>query len=52
MKHPNGIKILTGTSNPKLASAVAKKLGKKVNEPVSTFPDGENRVIIPDVLRR
>lgn len=52
MKYKNGIAILTGTSNPNLAASVAKILHKNVIEPVSTFPDGEKRVVIKGLLRR
>lgn len=44
--------ILTGSSNPLLARAIAKKLRVKIAEPVSYFADGEIRVKIPENLRR
>lgn len=44
--------LLTGSANPKLASAVGIILGKKVYETVSLFADGEEKIEIPENLRR
>lgn len=52
MSKNNGFVLLTGTANLKLAQDVAKILGKNINESVSTFADGEKRIIIPENLRR
>ncbi len=48
----NGFVLLTGTANVKLAKDVAKILGKNVDETVTTFADGEKRIIIPENLRK
>ncbi len=52
MPNNNGFVLLTGTANLKLAKEVASILGKDVHETISTFADGEKRVIIPENLRR
>ncbi len=52
MANDNGFVLLTGTANLKLAQDVAKILGKNVGETVSTFADGEKRIIIPENLRK
>ena len=52
MPNDNGFVLLTGTANIKLAQDVAKILGKNVDETVTTFADGEKRVIIPENLRK
>jgi|SRR6185369_1125107 len=44
--------LLTGRANPKLAHAIGKKLGVAVDEPVSSFADGEIRVRINSNVRR
>lgn len=45
--------ILTGRANLKLAKEIGEILGKKVNEPVSSFSDGEIRIKgIPNLRRR
>lgn len=44
--------LLTGRSNPKLAQAVGKLLKKTVDQPISTFSDGETRVKITPNLRQ
>lgn len=48
----NGFVLLTGTANLKLAKDIADILGKKVDETVSVFADGEKRIIIPENLRK
>ncbi len=48
----NGFVLLTGTANLGLAQDVAKILGKDVDETVTTFADGEKRIIIPENLRK
>lgn len=48
----NGYVLLTGTANLKLAQDIAKILGKNADETVTTFADGEKRVIIPENLRK
>lgn len=52
MPNSNGFVLLTGTANLKLAKDIAKILGKNVDEVVSTFADGEKRVVIPENLRK
>ena len=52
MPNSNGFVLLTGTSNLKLAKDVAKILGKEVDETVTTFADGEKRIVIPENLRK
>lgn len=52
MGNNNGFVILTGTANLKLARDIAKILGKNVDETVSTFADGEKRIVIPENLRK
>jgi len=52
MPNSNGFVLLTGTANLKLAKDIAKILGKNVDETVSTFADGEKRIIIPENLRK
>lgn len=52
MANDNGFVLLTGTANLKLAQEVAKSLGKNVDETVTTFADGEKRIIIPENLRK
>jgi ribose-phosphate pyrophosphokinase len=44
--------LLTGRANPKLAHAIGKILGVDVDEPVSSFADGEVRVRIHSNVRR
>lgn len=52
MASDNGFVLLTGTANLKLAKDVAKILGKNADETVTTFADGEKRIVIPENLRR
>src|SRR3989344_5521830 len=52
MPNNNGFVLLTGTANLKLAKDIAKILGKNVDETVSTFADGEKRILIPENLRK
>lgn len=52
MPTSNGFVLLTGTANLKLAKDVAAILGKNVDETVTTFSDGEKRIIIPENLRK
>lgn len=52
MPNSNGFVLLTGTANLKLAKEVGVILGKAIHETVTTFADGEKRVIIPENLRR
>lgn len=52
MPNNNGFVLLTGTANLKLAKDIAKNLGKQVFETVSTFADGEKRIVIPENLRK
>ena len=52
MANSNGFVLLTGTANLKLAKNIATYLKKDVYETVSTFADGEKRVIIPENLRK
>lgn len=52
MPNSNGFVLLTGTANLKLAKDIGNILGKAVHETVSTFADGEKRIIIPENLRR
>lgn len=52
MANSNGFVLLTGTANLKLAKDVAKILGKDADETVTTFADGEKRIIIPENLRK
>lgn len=48
----NDFVLLTGTANLKLAKDIAKILGKNIHETVTTFLDGEKRIIIPENLRK
>lgn len=52
MSDNNDFVLLTGTANLKLAQDVASILGKTVHETVTTFADGEKRVIIPENMRK
>lgn len=52
MPNNNGFVLITGTANRKLAKDVAEILGKNADETVSTFANGEKRVIIPENLRK
>jgi len=52
MPNSNGFVLLTGTANLKLAQDIAKILDKEVYETVTTFADGEKRIIIPENLRK
>lgn len=52
MPTSNGFVLLTGTANLQLAKDIAKILGKVADETVTTFSDGEKRVIIPENLRK
>ncbi len=52
MPNNNGFVLLTGTANLKLAQDVAKILGQNADETVTTFADGEKRIIIPENLRK
>lgn len=52
MPNSNGFVLLTGTANLKLAQDIAKILGKNIDETVTTFADGEKRIIIPENLRK
>ena len=47
-----GLRLLTGRSNPQLAQDVAAILGQEVQQPISEFPDGTLDVQIPVSLRR
>ncbi len=44
--------LLTGRSHPQLARDIAKLLGQKLYEPITSFSDGEIRVRIPQNMRR
>lgn len=44
--------LLTGSANPKLAHEIGKILGKEVFETVTLFADGEEKIEIPQNLRR
>ncbi len=44
--------LLTGASNVPLAKSIAKILKKNLNEPITTFADGEIRVKISQNMRR
>lgn len=44
--------LLTGRANPQLARSIASILKKPLDEPISSFPDGEVRVRIRPNLRR
>lgn len=48
----NGFVLVTGRSNPALASQIAKNLHRELQECVTVFADGEIRVKIPPNLRR
>lgn len=52
MANDNGFVLLTGTANLALAKDIASHLNKQVFETVSTFADGEKRIIIPENLRK
>ena len=52
MPNNNGFVLLTGTANLKLAKDIGQILGKTVHETVSSFADGEKRIIIPENLRK
>lgn len=52
MPNSNGFVLLTGTANLKLAKDVAKIFGKNIDETVTTFADGEKRIVIPENLRQ
>lgn len=52
MATDNGFVLLTGTANLKLAKDISKILGKNADETVTTFADGEKRIIIPENLRK
>lgn len=52
MQSSNGFVLLTGTANLRLAKDIAKILGQNADETVTTFADGEKRIIIPENLRR
>ena len=52
MPNDNSFILLTGTANLKLAQDIAKILGQNVDETVTSFADGEKRIIIPENLRR
>lgn len=52
MPNSNGFVLLTGTANLKLAKRIGQILGKNVDETVTTFADGEKRIIIPENLRK
>ncbi len=52
MTNSNGFVLLTGTANLKLAKDIARILGKNIDETVTTFADGEKRIIIPENLRK
>lgn len=44
--------LLTGTANLKLAQDIASILKRVVHQTVTTFADGEKRVVIPENLRK
>lgn len=44
--------LLTGNSNPGLATSIAKHLKKNLYNPISIFADGEIRVKVPENCRR
>jgi len=48
----NGLVLVTGRSNPSLATQIAEYLNKDLHESVTAFADGEIRVIIPPNLRQ
>jgi ribose-phosphate pyrophosphokinase len=48
---PEDYVLLTGRSNQKLASDIAKLLKQKIHEPISVFSDGEVRVRVPVSMR-
>lgn len=52
MTNSNGFVLLTGTANLPLAKAIAKILGKDIDETVTVFADGEKRIVIPENLRQ
>jgi len=52
MPNSNSFVLLTGTANLKLAKDIAKYLKKPIHETVSTFADGEKRIVIPENLRK
>src|SRR3990170_4230591 len=52
MPNSNGFVLLTGNANLGLARDIAKILGKPVDETVTTFADGEKRIVIPENLRK
>ncbi len=52
MVYSNDFVLLTGRSNPQLAKAIGKILKKSVDEPISSFSDGEVRVRVKPNLRR
>ena len=52
MTNSNGFVLLTGTANLGLARDIAKYLKKPIFETVTTFADGEKRIIIPENLRK
>lgn len=52
MANDNGFVLLTGTANLKLAQKIGQILGKNVYETVTTFADGEKRIVIPENLRK
>lgn len=52
MASENGFVLLTGTANLPLAKDIAKILGKNIDETVTTFADGEKRIVIPENLRQ
>lgn len=52
MPNENGFVLLTGTANLKLARDIAEILGRNIDETVTSFADGEKRVIIPKNLRK
>lgn len=52
MPNNNGFVLLTGAANLQLAKDIATHLKKEVHETVTTFADGEKRIIIPENLRK
>src|SRR6266404_1881838 len=52
MPDNNSFVLLTGTANLKLAQDIAKILGQNADDTVSSFADGEKRIVIPENLRK
>ncbi|KKS97832.1 MAG: ribose-phosphate pyrophosphokinase, ribose-phosphate pyrophosphokinase [Candidatus Gottesmanbacteria bacterium GW2011_GWA2_43_14] len=48
----NGIVLITGLSNPELASSIGELLAKKVDNSITIFPDGESLAQLSGDLRK